>query len=140
MAPRVLVPIALDRNGRKLNDVAQGVAEVMARISGVGDVEFVPVRQVEPITLNAARDAREFLENQRIRSVIVVTPLFRSRRSALVYAATLGRAGIAVHCVPVQGSRGVNNWTASWHGIQQIVEQWMKLQYYRFWVLAFRVA
>jgi len=135
MAPRVLVPITLDRNGRELNDVAQGVAEVMVRISGVGDVEFVPMRQMEPITLNAARDVREFLENQRIRSVIVVTPLFRSRRSALVYAATLGRGGIAVHCAPVQGSRGVKNWTASWHGIQEVVQQCVKLLYYRLVVL-----
>ena len=89
--------------------MALGIAEVMARISRIGAIEIVPIREVEPISLNAARDVQRFLEREHIRSVIVVTPLFRSRRSALVYAATLGRAGIAVRCEPVQGSRGVRH-------------------------------
>jgi hypothetical protein len=136
-ARRVIVPVWTDRDGRDMNDVALGFAQVMARISAVGDVEFVPVRQIEPITLNTAREIQRFLERERVRSVIVVTPLFRSRRSVLVYEATLRSAGIAVHCQPVQGSRGANNWIQSWHGVQQVVEQWVKLQYYRFWILAF---
>ncbi len=84
------------RGTQEPNDVALGIAEVMARIARVGAIEIVPIREVEPITLNAARDVQRFLEREHIRSVIVVTPLFRSRRSALVYGATLGRAGIAV--------------------------------------------
>ena len=119
--------------------MALGIAQVMARISRVGEIEIIPTREVEPITLNAARDVQRFLEREHIRSVIVVTPLFRSRRSALVYAATLGRAGITVRCEPVQGSRGVNNWSRSWHGIQDVVEQWLKLRYYRLYVLPFRL-
>jgi hypothetical protein len=117
--------------------VALGIAQVMATISRVGETEIIPTREVEPITLNAARDVQRFLEREHIRSVIVVTPLFRSRRSALVYGATLGRAGIAVRCQPVQGSRGVNTWTRSWHGIQDVLEQWVKLQYYRLYVMPF---
>ncbi len=85
--------------------------------------------------LNAARDIQRFLEREHIRSLIVVMPLFRSRRSALVYAATLGRAGITVRCEPVQGSVKVDSWTQSWHGIQNVMEQWLKLQYYRCYVL-----
>jgi hypothetical protein len=65
--------------------------------------------------------------------------MFRSRRSALVYEATLGRAGVTVRCEPVKGTRGVDTWTASWHGIQQVAEQWLKLHYYRLYVLPFRV-
>jgi hypothetical protein len=110
----------------------------MERISGAGPIEVIPIRQAEPITLNAARDIQRYLERERIRSVITVTPLFRSRRSQLIYGATLGRAGVAVRCEPVQGSRGVDSWTRSWHGIQGVVEQWMKLQYYRIFVLPFR--
>ena len=109
----------------------------MARIARIGTIEIVPTREIEPITLNAARDVQQFLEREHIRSVIVVTPLFRSRRSALVYAATLGNAGIAVRCEPVEGSRGVDTWARSWHGIQEVVEQWLKLHYYRLCVLPF---
>ena len=135
LAARVLVPITTDPGTQEFNDVSLGIAQVMARISRVGDIEFIPVREIEPITLNAARDVHRFLDREHIRSVIVVTPLFRSRRSALVCEATLGRAGIAVRYEPVQGSRGVNTWTQSWHGIQEVLEQWAKLQYYRLYAL-----
>jgi hypothetical protein len=138
-APRVLVAVPTDPDGREPNNVALGITEVMATIARVGRIEFVPIRETEPITLNAARDILRFLAREQIRSVIVVTPLFRSRRSALVNAATLGRAGIVVRCAPAEGSRGVNSWTRSWHGIQVVAEQWLKLQYYRLWVLPFRL-
>jgi len=137
LASRVIVPIRTDRDTEAFNDVAVGIAEVMARISRIGPLEFVPVRESEPISLNVARDVQRFLQRERIDSVIVVTPLFRSRRSLLVNDAVLGPAGVAVRCEPVQKSRGVDTWTDSWHGIQEVVEQWMKLQYYRLYVLPF---
>jgi hypothetical protein len=102
-------------------------------------IDIVPTRQVEPISLNAARDVLRFIEREHIRSVIVVSPFFRSRRSALVYGATLGRAGITVMCEPVQETHGVDTWTRSWHGVEDVVEQWVKLQYYRLYVLPFGV-
>jgi hypothetical protein len=137
LAARVLVPVPGDPSAHEPDDAALRIAQTMARVSQVGEIEIVPTRDVEPITLNVARDVQRFLEREQIRSVIVVTPLFRSRRSALVYGATLGRAGISVRCEPVQGSLGVNTWTRTWHGIQEVVEQWLKLQYYRLYVLPF---
>src|SRR5262245_22658408 len=138
-APRVLVPIPTDPATSEANDVALGTAEVMAKIAHLGAIEIVPMRQVEPYSLNAARDVLRFIEREHIGSVIVVSPFFRSKRSALVYGATLGRAGIAVRCDPVQGVQGVDTWTRSWHGVQNVLEQWIKLQYYRFYVLPFRL-
>jgi hypothetical protein len=135
LAARVLVPLATDPATREPNAVTVAVTELMAKLSRAGTVEIVPVRQVEPITLNATRDLQRFVEQEHIRSVIVVTSLFRSRRSALVYAATLGSAGIAVRYQPVQGSVGVNGWAGSWHGIQDVLQQWLKLQYYKLYVL-----
>jgi hypothetical protein len=134
---RVLVPVSTDPGTSNPNAVALGIADVMARVSRIGPIEIIPVREVEPITVNVLRDAQSFLDRERIRSLIVVTPLFRSRRSELVYAATLGRAGVTLHYQPVQGSRGVKTWTRSWHGMQEVMEQWLKLQYYRLFVLPF---
>src|SRR5262249_24045868 len=108
-------------------------------IARLGAMDIVPIREIEPISLNAAHDVLRFIEREQIRSVIVVSPLFRSRRSALVYGATLGRAGITVKCDPVQGIQTVYTWTKSWHGIQNVAEQWVKLQYYRLYVLPFRL-
>ncbi len=137
LATRVLVPVHTDRGTDVPNDVALGFVEVMAKVSRIGAVEIVPTREIEPITLNEALDVRRFLEREQIRSVVVVTPSFRSRRSEIVYGATLSRAGITVRYQPVSGSRGIHNWTNSWHGIQDVAEQWIKLQYYRFYVLPF---
>jgi hypothetical protein len=136
-APRVLVPIWTDPGTSTPNDVALGLAEVMARVSRLGPVEIIPVHDVEPITLNVARQIRRFLERERIRSVTIVSPLFRSRRTDLVYSAVLGQAGLGVTCVSARSTHSVNNWTQSWHGIEDVLQQWLKLQYYRMYVLPF---
>ena len=83
------------------------------------------------------RDVERFLDRERIRSVIVVTPLFRSRRSALVYAATLGRAGVTLHYQPVQGWREQTRGRGAGTAYREIMLQWLKLQYYRLFVLPF---
>jgi hypothetical protein len=137
LAARVFVQRLTDPEGHEPDDVALGRLQVSASAARVGEIEIIRTRQIEPIMLNAIRDIQRFLEREHVRSVIVVMPLFRSRRSALVYEATLGRAGIRVRCEPVQDSVGVHNWTRSWHGVQNVVEQWLKLQYYRLYVLPF---
>jgi hypothetical protein len=62
--------------------------------------------------------------------MLVVTLGFRSQRSSLVYHAVLGPAGITVSCVPLFGEKTPKNWTQTWHGIQDVTEQWLKLQHY----------
>ena len=84
LSPRVLVPVAATAGTGEPNEVARAIAEMMATMSRVGSVEIVPVREAEPISLNAARDILRFSQRENIRSVIIVSPLFRSRRSALV--------------------------------------------------------
>ena len=44
-------------------------------------------------------------------------------------------AGTQLSCVPVFGSTTPQRWTATWHGIQGVVEEFLKLQYYRFYVI-----
>ena len=140
LASRVLVPIKFDIETSQPNMVSIGTANLMATIAHLGGFEIVPTRDVEPISLNTARDIQRFMQREHIRSVVVVTPYFRSRRSALVYDATLGRAGIRVTCVPVnRGDQSVAIWIQSLHGIQDVAEQWVKLQYYRLYVIPFRM-
>jgi hypothetical protein len=136
-AGRVLVPVSANPARTEVNDVALGTTELMARIAHLGAIDVVPIREVEPISLNAAKDVRQFVERAGIRSLLVVTPLFRSRRSALVYSTVLGPAGVSVTCDPAPGLHTTQTWPRSWHGIQDVVEQWGKLQYYRWYVLRF---
>jgi hypothetical protein len=140
LGSRVIVPVRADPETGRTDVVAHGTAELMARIARTGSVEIVPVRHVEPISLNTAYDLLSFLQRERIPSVTVLSPLFRSRRSALVYGAVFTSAGITVRCDPVQGTTGVTNWSNTWHGVQEVLEQWIKLQYYRLYVLPLRPA
>jgi hypothetical protein len=82
-----------------------------------------------------ARQLRDRLTREGVRTVTVVSPSLRSRRSAMIYATAFAPA-IAVRCVPVVGFNTPDNWTRRWHGIQEVGLQFLKLQYYRFWVLA----
>jgi hypothetical protein len=135
IAARAFVPTNADEEGGPPNAVAGGTVELMARIARLDNFEILPIRIEEPISLHAAAQIRDVLVRDHINSVIVVTPGFRSRRSALVYSAVLSKAGIRVACAPVWGVTTPENWTQTWHGIQNVVEHFGKLQYYRFWVL-----
>ena len=134
IATRVFVPLTT-YDGRRSNEVEAGTADLMARIARLEQVEEIPIRLIEPISLNAAYQIRDFLTKKNIRSVIVVAPGFRSQRSALVYISVLSPANISVGCVPVFGQDTTHTWDESTHGIQGVLEQFLKLQYYRIAVL-----
>jgi hypothetical protein len=133
-----LVPVEISSEPNVANPVSQGIAEVMARQARLRRWRTIPIELSEPIALNAALQIRSRLASERIKSIIVVAPGFRSRRSSLVYQAVFGEAGIAVHCVPVFRRIGPEHWTETWHGIQEVLEEFVKLQYYRFYVLPLR--
>jgi hypothetical protein len=134
VAPRVLVPSPAGGDGEpKL--IEKSIVDVLAGFARLRKFEILPISVSEPITLNAAYQIRDHLLKEHIRSVIVVAPGFRSRRSALVYGSVFAPAGIRVSCSPVFGIHTTTNWTESWHGIQSFVEHFGKLQFYRFWVL-----
>jgi len=135
VATKAYVPIMKDEKRGGLDVVLKGTAELMARVAWLESMEFVPIDEHEPISLNAAKQIRDVLVSQKVKSIIVVTPVFRSRRSLMIYDSVLAPAGITVRCSPVIGLKTTDNWTQTWHGIQEITEQFIKLQYYRFWLL-----
>jgi hypothetical protein len=137
VAPRTLVPVEASGDPDMANPVSRAVAEVMARQARLENWGIVLVREAEPISLNVASQVRDRLARDRVTSLVVVTSGFRSRRSSLVYQAVLGDAGTQVHCSPVFGRATPERWIDTWHGIQQVGEEWVKLQYYRFYVLPF---
>ena len=99
--------------------------------------EFRPRREPEPISLNAASQIRDYLAREHVKSLILVTPGLRSRRSSLVYHAVLDGLGTQVYCAPVFGQTTPHHWIETWHGVQEVTLEFLKLQYYRFYVLPF---
>jgi len=133
---RVLVPVrAAAHDPTSTNPVSLGITETLARVARLDKMEIIPVQEVEPITLNVAYKLRDFLTAHQVRSVTVLTQGFRSRRSYMVYSSVFNPAGISVSCFPVFGPRDATTWMTSWHGMEDVFEQFIKLQYYRFYVL-----
>ncbi len=135
IASRLLVPVNASRDPDKPNTISNGIAELMASVARIEDIEVIPIEQIEPISLNTAIQIRDFLTREQLDSVVVVTPAFRSRRSLLIYNEVLRPAGVIVGCAPVWGNSTTANWIESLHGIQDALLQFLKLQYYRFYVL-----
>jgi len=138
VARRTFVPVEASPDPTVANPVSVGVAGVMAHQARLRMWTAIPITHTEPISLNAAMQIRQRLGIERVRSVVVVAPALRSRRSALVYRAMLGPANIVVHCAPVFGASSPETWTETWHGVQEVIEEVVKLQYYRLYVLPFR--
>jgi hypothetical protein len=137
-AKSVLVPIRESTESQLPNSISHGIAELMARRARLNPWEIVAIPEKEPISLNAAVRIRDRLRHDGVKSVIVVSPGFRSYRSWLVYHAVLDAEGVGVDCVPVFGSRTPRRWTTTWHGIQEVASELLKLQYYACCVLPFQ--
>jgi len=133
VASRAFVHVRGDAESTGPNVVSMGIAQVMAEVARV-QVEIIPIQEIEPISLNAANQIRDFLRAEHINSVIVVSSDFRSRRSMLVYDRVFGAAGISTGCFPVFGIRTTSNWADTWHGMKEVGLQFLKLQFYRFYV------
>ena len=133
---RVLVLVqASGRNPEKPNLVSREIVDVMVRVAGLDGTEIIPIKQLEPITLNTARQVGDFLKGADVKTVLILTSGFKSKRIYLVFKKALGEVGIDAYCLPVWGARTPENWANSWHGIQEVVLQYIKLAYYRLWVL-----
>jgi len=137
VSSRIIAPVNVLTDG-SISPVSQAVVDVLARQARVRFVSTVPVGDGEPISLNAAFRIKRFVTENGIRSLMVVTPAFRSERSMMIYRAVLEPVGASAHCAPVFGGRTPENWTRTWHGIQDVALQFGKLQYYRWYVLPFR--
>jgi hypothetical protein len=103
VSSRVIVHVHASGEDGEPNGVDRGIVELFAKIARLPQFEIVPIRQTEPISFNAAVQIRDALLEKHVRSVVVIAPGFRSRRSALVYRQVLTPAGIRVTCDPVFG-------------------------------------
>jgi phenylpyruvate tautomerase PptA (4-oxalocrotonate tautomerase family) len=136
MGRRIVVPVPVRRETGEPEALARRITQLMSEIARTEDAELVPVVLEEPISIGVARQLATKLQAEGVESVIVVTSGFRSRRTYLIYDSVMSPLGIQVYCSPVFGVRdGPDKWTETWHGMQKVIEQFVKLQYYRWAVL-----
>lgn len=135
-ASRVLVPVRARKEATQAGSVEKGFVEVMSQVAGIKEWEILPVRHIEPVSLNVARQIADFLENEGVHSVLVVSPGFRSARSYLVYDSVFRPRGIRVQCLAAATpDTAADTWWQTWHGVQDTGLEFGKFLYYRYWVL-----
>lgn len=98
-------------------------------------VESVPIEVIDPVTLNSARQVAEYCRAHHVARVILVTSRFHSRRSTLSYARYMAPLGIEVRSRPPQGGLRPDNWWRTKDGILVVTQEYVKLLYYRAFVL-----
>jgi hypothetical protein len=135
MGQRIVVPVQRGRNSQEHELVPRRIAEVMCEVARIPEAELVPVSLEEPISIGVARQLAAKFQAEGVGSIIVITAGFRSRRTYRIYDSVMSPIGIRIHCSPVFGTVRSENWTDTWHGIQKVAEQFVKLQYYRLAVL-----
>jgi uncharacterized SAM-binding protein YcdF (DUF218 family) len=141
-APKVLftryVPTdRLERAGLQVPRDFDAVIRVYAEDAGLplATVETIPIEVQDPVTLNTARQVAAYCQARGIRSLILVEALFHSRRSALTYARFLTPLGIRLMSQPIESGLQVSNWWRTKDGWLSVVEESVKLAYYRAFVL-----
>lgn len=138
LASRVFVTVPASWNSPQPNLVTVEVVRVNARVAQLPAPEIITVQPVEPISLSVAQQVRDYFVAQNIRSVLIVSTGFRSRRTTELHRKVFGDAGIRSSCVPVVDPRSIVGWARTWHGVQGVALEFIKLQYYRFYVMPFR--
>jgi uncharacterized SAM-binding protein YcdF (DUF218 family) len=82
-------------------------------------------------TMDEARRAADVLQSRGLRTALLVTDPFHSRRAALLFRAEFGRRGLAVRSAPVMpDSLGLAQWWASPLAARRTTEEWTKLAAY----------
>ncbi len=134
---RILVVRLIPRESRFISSNFLGqVWDSYCQAVGIDDPEIVAVEQVEPVTKNMAKQLASTLKKTSVESAILISGIFHSKRSCLVYREVLEPLGIQLRCLPVSGAVDPDHWWKTSHDALYVVEEFLKLQYYRLFVLA----
>lgn len=81
-------------------------------------------------TLDEARRDAALLQARGLRSALLVTDAFHSRRAALLFRAAFAGRGLTVRSVPVADSFDLAHWWVHPLAARRVLEEWTKLVYY----------
>ena len=81
-------------------------------------------------TIDEARRDAELLSARGLRSALLVTDAFHSRRAAMLFGPVFARKGLSLRSVPVTDSLDLAHWWSHPLAARKTSEEWAKLAYY----------
>jgi uncharacterized SAM-binding protein YcdF (DUF218 family) len=91
----------------------------------------IPLDPLPTSTIDEARESAAILEQRGLRSAIVVTDEFHSRRSRLLFQAEYRRHGLQVTSYPVEGQEApLAAWWVDPIVARSVMEEYVKTAYY----------
>lgn len=81
-------------------------------------------------TIEEANRSAELMLAHGLKSALLVTESFHSRRAALLFRAAFAHRGLTVRPVPVGDSLDLGHWWQHPLSARRVVEEWTKLAYY----------
>jgi uncharacterized SAM-binding protein YcdF (DUF218 family) len=83
-------------------------------------------------TIHEAQRAAELLSERGLRSALLVTDAFHSRRSALLFRPIFARRGLKIHSTPAPDQLELAHWWSTPLAARRTAEEWTKLAAYFF--------
>lgn len=77
----------------------------------------------------AGRDAA-IMQSRGLKSALLVTDAFHSRRATLTFRAAFGHRGLTVHPVAVDDKLDLAHWWSHPLTARRVIEEWVKLAFY----------
>jgi uncharacterized SAM-binding protein YcdF (DUF218 family) len=81
-------------------------------------------------TIDEARRDADLLQQRGLRSALLVTDAFHSRRAAMLFRAAFAHRSLTVRSVPVADTYDLAHWWTHPHTARLVAEEWLKLLYY----------
>lgn len=127
----------LEMAGIRIPRLFDEVLRVYTRELGIQDheVDTIPIAVNHPVTFSTAKQVAAYCRTRTIRTAILVTSLFHSRRSALSYRRCFDPDGIKLISRPVESGLRVTNWWRTKDGVRTVLQESLQLAYYRWFVL-----
>jgi len=81
-------------------------------------------------TLDEARRDADLMTSHDLRSALLVTDAFHSRRAYLIFRAAFAHRGLSVHSTPVADELDLAHWWSHPLAARRVLEEWAKLAWY----------
>ncbi len=128
----VLHRIAPSHRPFGLNDDYPNLVKKQIEALGLKERDFqvISVRINHPVTLTAAKGAMEAIAKEDVKSAILLSPGFHTRRSYLVYQYASGPFHIKILPSACFGPYELERWWSQSDGVRDFTQELSKLVYY----------